>query len=58
MMDPNWFDMRTDEERRTCPITQKLDCQDRDCELHYMDAPLNLAPEINGVPLCGHPENH
>ena len=27
-----------------CPMTGKVDCKDRECELHYMDAPLKLAP--------------
>lgn len=28
-----------------CPITQRRNCADRNCELHYMDAPLRLKPE-------------
>lgn len=28
----------------TCPITGQDECADRNCELHYMDAPLRLAP--------------
>lgn len=28
----------------TCPITGDTNCKDRDCELHYMDAPLRLTP--------------
>lgn len=27
-----------------CPVTDKIDCQDRMCELHYMGAPLQLDP--------------
>lgn len=27
---------------RPCPITGILYCDERSCELHYMDAPLNL----------------
>lgn len=27
-----------------CPITGKRDCRERGCELHYMSAPLRLAP--------------
>lgn len=27
-----------------CPITGHADCCSRDCELHYMDAPLRVAP--------------
>lgn len=28
-----------------CAVTGKPDCAERDCELHYMDAPLNLKGE-------------
>ena len=28
-----------------CPITGKAQCAERSCELHYMDAPLNIGPE-------------
>lgn len=27
-----------------CPVTGKTNCKSRKCELHYMDAPLKLAP--------------
>lgn len=28
-----------------CVITGRRDCKERNCELHYMDAPLKLAPD-------------
>lgn len=31
-----------------CTITGRVDCADRNCELHYMDAPLKLAPVTDG----------
>lgn len=34
-----------------CPITGLIDCQRRTCELHYMDAPLNMGPEWAGLEL-------
>lgn len=27
-----------------CTVTGRKNCKDRQCELHYMDAPLKLAP--------------
>ena len=30
---------------QACAVTGKVDCKDRDCELHYMDAPLKLADD-------------
>lgn len=35
-----------------CPVTGSNDCRDRGCELHYMSAPLRLAP-IPAFALCG-----
>lgn len=29
---------------KRCPITGLIDCRQRTCELHYMDAPLKLPP--------------
>lgn len=34
----------------TCQITGKKDCRDRNCELHYMDAPVRLAPSRRPAP--------
>lgn len=34
-----------------CPMTNIYDCQARTCELHYMDAPLDLGPDF--CPACG-----
>lgn len=28
-----------------CPVTGLVDCAERECELHYMDAPLRLADD-------------
>lgn len=28
---------------QVCPVTKEAGCADRNCELHYMDAPLKLA---------------
>ena len=33
-----------DEAPEPCPATGVVDCRSRDCELHYMSAPLRLAP--------------
>lgn len=41
-----------------CPITGARDCQSRQCELHYMSAPLRLArgqeitPPHDYCPVC------
>jgi hypothetical protein len=32
-----------------CPVTGAADCKSRDCELHYMSAPIRLAPEDTRV---------
>lgn len=29
-----------------CPITRETECKSRQCELHYMDAPLKLASKF------------
>lgn len=34
----------------TCTITGRVNCKDRNCELHYMDAPLRLAPAPSRAP--------
>lgn len=36
-----------------CPITGEIDCADRNCELHYMDAPLRLEPAPRRIPWGG-----
>jgi hypothetical protein len=33
-------------EDKACSVTGKVGCAERDCELHYMDAPLKLAPVV------------
>lgn len=33
-----------DEAARTCPVTGRLDCKERGCELHYQDAPVDFGP--------------
>lgn len=36
-----------------CPVTNETECKSRDCELHYMDAPLNFAPDSGMAHLNG-----
>lgn len=40
-VDVGYSEGMTDEK---CPVTGRKNCRKRDCELHYMDAPLRLAP--------------
>lgn len=37
--------LKAAEKVTACEITSEIDCARRDCELHYMSAPLRLAPE-------------
>lgn len=32
---------------RSCPITGKAECAERSCELHYTEAPVRLAPDVD-----------
>lgn len=35
----------------SCPITGLVNCADRSCELHYMDAPVNIDRELSAAEL-------